>query len=185
MSVKAIETRYNGYRFRSRIEARWAVFFDALGIPYQYEPEGFDLDGIRYLPDFFLPTLGDDGTWFEVKGATPSPVEAEKAWRLSEATGANVLIASGQCRPHQQRILAFLPDKPEFDQGEQYALAQCRRCPGLALVCEDTGFFILGNDDPECSCTERWPLMEYRPIEQAFAAASSARFEFGESGGAR
>lgn len=28
--VKAIDTVYKGYRFRSRLEARWAVFFDAL-----------------------------------------------------------------------------------------------------------------------------------------------------------
>lgn len=55
MSIKPIETIYNGYRFRSRLEARWAVFFDAAGIKYQYEPEGFDLDGEYYLPDFFLP----------------------------------------------------------------------------------------------------------------------------------
>ncbi len=52
--IKAIETEYNGYKFRSRLEARWAVFFDALGIQYHYEPEGFDLDGVYYLPDFYL-----------------------------------------------------------------------------------------------------------------------------------
>jgi len=39
--IKAIETVYNGYKFRSRLEARWAVFFDALGIEYEYEKEGF------------------------------------------------------------------------------------------------------------------------------------------------
>lgn len=54
-AIKAIETYYNGYRFRSRLEARWAVFFDALGITYQYEPEGFVIDGKTYLPDFYLP----------------------------------------------------------------------------------------------------------------------------------
>ena len=53
--IKAIETEYRGYRFRSRLEARWAVFFDAARIPYEYEPEGFDLDDIYYLPDFYLP----------------------------------------------------------------------------------------------------------------------------------
>ena len=42
--IKAIETEYNGYRFRSRLEARWAVFFDAMGIKYEYEPEGFELE---------------------------------------------------------------------------------------------------------------------------------------------
>ena len=51
--IKAIETYYKGYRFRSRLEARWAVFFDAAGIKYEYEPEGFDLGGgLYYLPDF-------------------------------------------------------------------------------------------------------------------------------------
>lgn len=53
--IKAIETEYNGYKFRSRLEARWAVFFDAAHISYQYEPEGFDLNGDWYLPDFYLP----------------------------------------------------------------------------------------------------------------------------------
>jgi len=65
--IKAIETVYNGYRFRSRLEARWAVFFDALGIEYQYEPEGFELsNGVWYLPDFYLPTF-NNGMWCEVK----------------------------------------------------------------------------------------------------------------------
>lgn len=53
--MKVIETEYKGYRFRSRLEARWAVFFDACGVKWEYEPEGFDLgDGIYYLPDFLL-----------------------------------------------------------------------------------------------------------------------------------
>lgn len=55
MAIKAIETVYNGYRFRSRLEARWAVFFDACGVRWEYEPEGYDLgNGLYYLPDFLL-----------------------------------------------------------------------------------------------------------------------------------
>ncbi len=50
---KIIETFYNGYHFRSRNEARWAVFFDNIRLQYRYEFEGFDLNGLRYLPDFF------------------------------------------------------------------------------------------------------------------------------------
>jgi hypothetical protein len=69
-TVRAIETRYAGHRFRSRLEARWAVFFDALRIEWEYEPQGFvigDMGGEErnYLPDFYLPQLG---TWVEVKG---------------------------------------------------------------------------------------------------------------------
>lgn len=52
--IKPIETIYNGYRFRSRLEARWAVFFDALGVRYEYEPEGFSNNGYSYLPDFLI-----------------------------------------------------------------------------------------------------------------------------------
>ena len=75
--IKAIETTYKGYRFRSRLEARWAVFFDTLGIPWKYENEGYqkeiDTDlgtkTKRYLPDFFLPSRwGKGGMFVEVKG---------------------------------------------------------------------------------------------------------------------
>lgn len=74
MKPKAIETSYAGHRFRSRLEARWAVAFDALGVRWQYEVEGYECGTrlswsdrtIKYLPDFWLPDLG---TWAEVKGA--------------------------------------------------------------------------------------------------------------------
>lgn len=57
MTIKAIETQYKGYRFRSRLEARWGVFFDALGIKWGYEVEGYDLDECGYyLPDFIITT---------------------------------------------------------------------------------------------------------------------------------
>lgn len=63
--IKAIDTVYNGYKFRSRLEARWAVFFDTIGIKYEYEPEGITLsDGTLYLPDFYLPQFY---SYFEVK----------------------------------------------------------------------------------------------------------------------
>ena len=70
--MKAIETRYSGYRFRSRLEARWAVFFDACNYNWEYEPEGFDLGGgVYYLPDFKIHGKDENGDfnifWIEVK----------------------------------------------------------------------------------------------------------------------
>lgn len=54
-SLSPIQTCYRGYRFRSRLEARWAVFFDACGVKWEYEPGGFVLsNGVCYLPDFLL-----------------------------------------------------------------------------------------------------------------------------------
>ncbi|MFZ1008643.1 MAG: hypothetical protein WAN65_17515 [Candidatus Sulfotelmatobacter sp.] len=68
--IKAIETAYAGCKFRSRLEARWAVFFDALPIKWRYEPEGFELpSGARYLPDFYLPQFN---VWAEVKPFIPT-----------------------------------------------------------------------------------------------------------------
>lgn len=68
MTVQAIETKYAGHRFRSRLEARWAVFFDRAGVKWEYEPQGFIVGmGKRpYLPDFWLPDLK---LWVEVKGS--------------------------------------------------------------------------------------------------------------------
>ncbi len=90
--IKAIETSYNGYKFRSRLEARWAVFLDTLNIEYRYEPEGFDLEGIWYLPDFYLPHFE---CWLEIKPNIPSHEEREKAIGLCIAKQESVVLFAG------------------------------------------------------------------------------------------
>ena len=66
--LKAIPTAYNGYSFRSRLEARWAVYFDTIGLKWEYEVEGYELsDGRRYLPDFVITTVDGDKYYCEVK----------------------------------------------------------------------------------------------------------------------
>lgn len=93
--MKAIETHYKGYRFRSRLEARWAVFFDELGVPWEYEKEGFNLSDTRYLPDFWLP---DQQCWIEIKGQHSTDQERRKAGLLTFATNHPVYIFSGEIR---------------------------------------------------------------------------------------
>ncbi len=71
--IAAIQTRHNGLLFRSRLEARWAVFFDTCGINYCYEAEGFSLPSGNYLPDFYIPNQpafrhNKNGLFVEVKG---------------------------------------------------------------------------------------------------------------------
>lgn len=67
---RAIETAYAGCRFRSRLEARYAVWFNSLRVEWIYEPEGYLVGPVdrerRYLPDFYLPDLA---IWVEVKGS--------------------------------------------------------------------------------------------------------------------
>lgn len=53
-TINAIPTQYGGINFRSRLEAKWACFFDALGWTWDYEP----LDLAGYIPDFLITVLG-------------------------------------------------------------------------------------------------------------------------------
>lgn len=87
--MKAIQTTYKGYKFRSRLEARFAVMFEALGLKWQYEPEGYDLgEAGWYLPDFYLPGLD---VWVEVKAKPLNAEEREKAFALSSMTNKPVI----------------------------------------------------------------------------------------------
>lgn len=65
--MNAIPTKYDGVQFRSRLEARWAAFFDIVDWKWDYEP--IDLAG--YIPDFISGT-----TLIEVKPIViwPCPV---------------------------------------------------------------------------------------------------------------
>ena len=66
--IRAIETHYKGYRFRSRLEARWAIYFDSVGIEWVYELEGYNLsDGRKYLPDFKITTIDKETYFYEIK----------------------------------------------------------------------------------------------------------------------
>jgi len=94
-SMKAIETRYKGYRFRSRLEARWAVFFDALGLSWEYEPEGFETDAGWYLPDFKVHFEKGFEFWLEIKGKMPTNDEIRKCEALASGTGQDVYMACG------------------------------------------------------------------------------------------
>ena len=91
--IRAIQTEYRGYLFRSRLEVRWAVFFDACGVDWEYEPEGYDLgNGLYYLPDFLLHGVTINHGYFkkncdiyvEVKGQM-NDADAEKINRFYAA----------------------------------------------------------------------------------------------------
>lgn len=108
--VSAIETEFRGTLFRSRTEARWAVFFHALGISYAYEPERLNLSsGESYLPDFFL---ADFDAYFEVKPSSESIV-------TDECVRARTLSRD---RPKQRVWLAM--GAPDADRGNVLPLNQ-------------------------------------------------------------
>jgi hypothetical protein len=83
-SIRAKPTLYKGTRFRSRLEARWAVFFDAIGWEWVYEPSFAELSGISYQPDFLVETRQSGTHLIEVK---PGKSWAELAPFLNEVNG--------------------------------------------------------------------------------------------------
>jgi hypothetical protein len=113
--VKVIQTIYNGYHFRSRTEARWAVFFDSCGIKYSYEPEGyvFKHNGRDepYLPDFRLLNIFSQRNLFlEVKGENFSSSEGYWEYRsklrsFCEESGFSIILCCGIPEPKAYPIL--------------------------------------------------------------------------------
>lgn len=110
--IDAIPTTYAGTRFRSRLEADWAVTLNGLGIRWEYEPELITLpSGSQYLPDFWLP---DIGTWLEVKG--PNTPRREKATELGRSRACRCTSAC-TCRwPGGQLVLLGWPSLPSRNQ---------------------------------------------------------------------
>ncbi len=195
--MKAIETEYKGYRFRSRLEARWAVFFDACGVRWEYEPEGYELpDGRMYLPDFLLHGVqgrAEGDLYVEVKGKMTKS-DAGKILQfcgLHEEDGIQVvdtpiLVVAGIPDGDSIRdIEAFCEEWgysgfPEVD-GEPYPFNfetidgdHYVAHPGINL---DGKFELFGDDS---SYTED---RDDRATLRAFRAARQARFEHGERPG--
>lgn len=113
MNIKAIETRYAGHRFRSRLEARWAVFFDQLGIAWEYEPQGYLTSAGPYLPDFRL-TMSP--RWSD----TPKPRSDDLV--ADDCICGDLDRISGHCAYHSPQPRprqVFLEVKPEFERSKR------------------------------------------------------------------
>jgi len=94
----AKDTIYREYEFRSRLEARWAVFFDIMDIDWEYELEGYQLDRTSYLPDFLLYNMGRQGKkqhYVEVKSPAHTD-ELDKPSLFASKLDESVLLAIGK-----------------------------------------------------------------------------------------
>lgn len=122
--MQAIKTKYRGILFRSGLEARWAKFFDTLGIQWVYEPEGYQLsDGLYYLPDFYLP---EQDQFFEVKGVM-TDIDMNKIEKLAKESHKSVVIG----RPDGCMEIADVFNAPyiPYDyEKSQTAVYKCRTC---------------------------------------------------------
>lgn len=190
-AIRAIETHYAGHRFRSRLEARWAVAFDRMGIAWEYEPQGFHVthrltheEGtFPYLPDFYLPDLN---VWAEVKGH----LDDDEAIRLLNAAASLSSNDEGGCQDAGGTDLVVLgrlgrarlsPTLLHMHKGDLQA---------TCLFCgRHTGGTVLADDVPTIypRAAERMLngiacLAHAATWAHAYAAARQARFEHGERG---
>lgn len=90
--LQSIQTRYAGYFFRSRTEARYAVMLHALGVDFEFELQGWQLPRGSYLPDFYLPRLS---AWLEVKGREPLASDFDICQSLADESGQSVYLTDG------------------------------------------------------------------------------------------
>lgn len=152
--IKAIETQYKGYRFRSRLEARWAVFFDALGIPWEYEPEGFETRAGRYLPDFRLalgphadicrdrdPDDDNDTHWMKVKprNGVDQPAGLSKACGLCIGTGQRATVLFGEPYEDAYRTTTYSTwgdEREHLDRNDKLIWSECPHCRSVRLSAE-------------------------------------------------
>lgn len=125
MDIKPIETEYKGYLFRSRLEARWAVFFDACGVKWEYEPEGFYCgDGVLYLPDFLLhDVLFRDSNvpkdlWVEVKGVMTED-DARKISKFAAVGVDKSNTLTGEVQ-HPILVVTKIPDEDEVNDTQTF-----------------------------------------------------------------
>lgn len=187
--MKAIDTIYNNYRFRSRLEARWAVFFDTLGIKYEYEEEGYESikTGVRYLPDF---RLTEYKCWIEIKGQEPTEYEYQKAsivgaFIVAGSIGVPEMDKDYQCvGPYQ--IMAT----PHFEDWRRVGLiwSECpEKCGNLCLIrngAEPIYFCKCSTGDTDNEYLRRmslwWQEEHWKSprLLAAYKAARQARFEF-------
>ncbi len=87
--------RYKSRRYQSLLEARWAVFFDTLKIPYQYEPPGIDIKGAWYFPAFYLP---EHMYYVDIKAQAPTPEEDRQAMRLRRVRDKEIFVFWGEVK---------------------------------------------------------------------------------------
>lgn len=107
----SVPVTYKGIRFRSRLEARWAVFFDVLGIKYEYEPLLENVRTtlgveVRYAPDFIIQ-LDDWELTVEIKPKEPTRSELTKAAAWAKEIN-DVLILFGPVNPPPDGVQSWM-----------------------------------------------------------------------------
>ena len=111
--IPSIPTQYGKQKFRSRLEAKWALFFDLMKIDWVYEPEQYKLGengDIWYTPDFWLPNYG---VFAEAKPKDFGNYEKYKCALLAEEIKHSCLLLSGSPNFQSYQIVDGIESETE------------------------------------------------------------------------
>ena len=170
--ITQIQTHYKGYWFRSRLEARWAVFFEVSGIRWLYEQQGFNVNGKPYLPDFYLPDFG----YFEVRGRYEYDDELMQSF--ANEIGKPLFIAFEEIpdpESYNGYLKSFIPSDYPDDSTMYWGFKD------MFLECDGCGKITIQN---EVYCTIKSNCCEgsrEMSLSHALTKARSARFEHGQA----
>lgn len=140
-TIESKPTEYAGVAFRSQLEARWAVYFDSVGLQWLYEPKRFALGYRTYLPDFHFPKCD---VWAEVKPMRLTAQENLAVIALAMLTNRPVIKLIGKPNPEtypcqfarkdgRNGILpAIIGEQIRF--GRRNELDIPRSCPNFATI---------------------------------------------------
>lgn len=173
-----IPTTHADTNFRSRLEARWAAFFDLVGWSWVYEP--FDADG--YIPDFlitgpapFLVEVGPCMTIDQYREKRTKPMAAypqsqewvgvsdgqilldTREW-WTVVVGASPLLQTSRWRCIAIGLWATINvGMPDFDDVEPAFWHRCPACGGFSIDPPSLGRFgsSIGCSAP-CDHPEAW-----------------------------
>lgn len=125
---EGIPTTYKGIRFRSRLEATWAAFFDAVGWEGKWQYEPLDFNG--YIPDFVL------------RFKTPLFVEIKPALTKTDLEPAVTKAIASGC-PNILCLMAFPVDSDYWCDGKDIGLIQddhsCSNDVAVLMECNQCG----------------------------------------------
>lgn len=170
--IKTIPTLYDGITFRSRLEARWAVFFNLLEIKWFYEYEGYQLEAGWYLPDFWLP---NQQMFMEIKPNAPTALELTLCMQLCMMTQKEVYLHPGAIENPYAR--QFNEDAVKFYTNgcddRPYFWCRCAKCGKL-------GVEFMGCYERLCDCVRGDKGFSGNDfiLTNAFDTAAKFRFDY-------
>lgn len=181
--MKAIETTYAGRRFRSRLEARWAVTFDGLGWGWEYEVEGYATSQGPYLPDFVVTGPLADATpvLVEVKGSIDR-LDLGLIQVVAIETRTPVLILGPHPKLTSTGYLHWVAYPPQYGGGWQQVM--------LLLAGQNVLIYPIG---PRCNLAQarkadsgilgtETPIVNMGgTVRLAYMNGAGSRFEHGEN----